>query len=174
MLGQQRETPLMSDECWNWSCDESIPSQRGAGQEIVSTILEQLQTQQWNERDVFGVHLALEEALVNAIIHGNGLDAEKLVQVKCQIGPQRFAIEIRDQGAGFKAADVPDPTDCENIERPCGRGLMLMRSFMTSVEFNEQGNCVSMEKLAACEKDSLDGEPASGNSDDGESSNSDD
>ena len=61
----------MSDECWIWSCDESIPSQRGAGQDIVTTILEQLTVQKWSERDVFSVHLAMEEALVNAIIHGN-------------------------------------------------------------------------------------------------------
>jgi len=136
----------MSDECWIWSCDESIPSQRGAGQQIVATLLEQLQTQEWSERDVFGIHLALEEALVNAIIHGNGLDAEKKVQVKCHIGPESLRVEIRDQGAGFQAEEVPDPTDCENLERPCGRGIMLMRSFMTKVEYNESGNCVSMEK----------------------------
>jgi len=136
----------MADGCWTWSCDESIPSQRGAGQDIVTTILDQLTAQQWSEREVFGVHLALEEALVNAIIHGNGLDAEKYVQVKCQIGPERFSVEIRDQGAGFSSESVPDPTDCENLERPCGRGIMLMRSFMTLVQYNESGNCVLMEK----------------------------
>ena len=163
----------MSDECWNWSCDKSIPSQRGAGQEIVATILEQLQTQQWSERDVFSVHLALEEALVNAIIHGNGLDAEKQVELKCQIGPERFSIEIRDQGAGFQANDVPDPTDCDNLERPCGRGIMLMRSFMTTVEYNEEGNCVSMEKLKVNDGEITDGDAADSDATDGDSTGGD-
>ena len=139
----------MSEDCWIWSYDEAIPSQRGAGQEIVKTVLDQLTAQNWSQQEVFSVHLALEEALVNAIIHGNGLDAEKTVRVKCRLGPERFCIEIRDQGPGFAVQDVPDPTECENLERPCGRGIMLMRSFMTSVAFNAEGNCVVMEKLRA-------------------------
>lgn len=143
----------MSDESWIWSCDESIPSQRGAGQAIVTLVLDQLKSNDWSERDVFGIHLALEEALVNAIIHGNGLDAGKEVLVKCRLDADRLRVEIRDQGTGFQAIDVPDPTDCENIERPCGRGIMLMRSFMTTVEYNDSGNCVSMEKQRSADED---------------------
>ncbi|REJ95252.1 MAG: ATP-binding protein, partial [Planctomycetota bacterium] len=101
----------MSEESSIWSFDESIPSQRGAGQAIVTTVLEQLKAHDWSERDVFGVHLALEEALVNAIIHGNGLDAAKQVDVKCRLDADCFRVEVRDQGSGFQVTDVPDPTD---------------------------------------------------------------
>jgi serine/threonine-protein kinase RsbW len=65
----------------------------------------------------------------------------------CRAGFQKVRIEIEDQGEGFHPADVPDPTADENLERPCGRGIMLMRAFMTSITFNPSGNCVILEKV---------------------------
>ena len=52
---------------------------------------------------------------------------------------------IADEGKGFDPCDVPDPTAPENLERPCGRGIMLMRHYMTTVAYNEHGNVVSVE-----------------------------
>jgi serine/threonine-protein kinase RsbW len=92
------------------------------------------------------VRLALEEALVNAIKHGNGLDPSKSVRVHCDIQTDRVYVEIEDEGPGFAPEDVPDPTLDENIERPSGRGLMLIRSFMNRVDFNDRGNCIRIEK----------------------------
>src|SRR5205814_1974688 len=129
-----------------WAADWQIPSQHGAGKVVEEEILAQLRQQQWGEHDLFGVHLALEEALVNAILHGNGLCQTKQVNVACRLTPERVWIRISDEGRGFCVADVPDPTDPVNLERPCGRGIMLMRSFMSRVEYNVQGNCVEMEK----------------------------
>lgn len=54
---------------------------------------------------------------------------------------------ISDEGPGFDPNDVPDPTDIENLERPCGRGLMLMRHYMTEVNYNSTGNSVRMKKV---------------------------
>ena len=54
---------------------------------------------------------------------------------------------IADEGAGFDPCEVPDPTAPENLERPCGRGIMLMRHYMTTVAYNQRGNVVSMSKL---------------------------
>jgi len=55
-------------------------------------------------------------------------------------------VVIEDEGAGFCLQDVPDPTDDENLEKPCGRGIMLMRAFLSVVEYNERGNQVILEK----------------------------
>jgi serine/threonine-protein kinase RsbW len=84
--------------------------------------------------------------MINAIKHGNHYDAAKSVEISCEIFADRIRIEIQDQGKGFDLSAVPDPTDPDNLESPCGRGIMLMRSFMSRVEFNENGNRVIMEK----------------------------
>ena len=109
-------------------------------------ILTRLSAQSWGQRDIFGVHLALEEALVNAIKHGNGWDASKSVHVCCRLSLRRLLIEIRDEGTGFNPDNVPDCRDPDHLEVPSGRGVLLMRSFMSSVEYNCQGNCVVMTK----------------------------
>ncbi len=124
----------------------TIPSDTAAGQEVQERIIATLEGLNYPPRDVFGVRLALEEALVNAIKHGNRMDPQKTVLVGCQIGEELVRIEIEDQGAGFKLDEVPDPTDDDNLERPCGRGIMLMRNFMCRVDYNDKGNCVIMEK----------------------------
>jgi serine/threonine-protein kinase RsbW len=74
------------------------------------------------------------------------MDRNKKVHVAYHVRPDRFDIKITDEGAGFDPDDVPDPTAVENLERPCGRGLMLMRHYMTQVTFNERGNTVQMSK----------------------------
>jgi serine/threonine-protein kinase RsbW len=107
-----------------------------------------LRANQFSDRDVFGIKLALEEALVNAIKHGNQMDRSKTIRVAYRVLPERFDIHITDEGHGFDPGDVPDPTAVENLERPCGRGLMLMRHYMSDITFNERGNSVSMCKVA--------------------------
>ena len=131
---------------WSWTSERSIESDTALGQQVLDEVLTQLKQHAWDEQDTFGVHLAVEEALVNAIKHGNQSDPEKQVHVVSRVSPTHFYIEIRDEGEGFNPSDVPDPTAEENLESPSGRGLMLMRSFMSRVDFNEVGNCVVMEK----------------------------
>lgn len=123
-----------------------IPSETSAGQELQDKIINQLEQLEFPPRDVFGVRLALEEALVNAIKHGNAMDPGKQVRVECDIDPDFLRVVIEDEGPGFDVTDVPDPTADENLDRPCGRGIMLMRAFMTTVEYNSTGNCVLLEK----------------------------
>ena len=127
--------------------DVVIPSTTDAGQALLERILSLLESSNsFPARDVFGIRLALDEAIVNAIKHGNQFDPDKTVRVNCLIHDGLFRVEIEDQGSGFRLEDVPDPTEDENLERPCGRGIMLMRSFMTHVEFNSLGNKVILEK----------------------------
>ncbi|HXT59100.1 MAG TPA: ATP-binding protein [Pirellulales bacterium] len=136
----------MSDHPWTWRTEQFIPSETGAGQRILEDVLGQLAAQAWAEHEVHGIHLALEEALVNAIRHGNRSDINKRVHVSCKLSASRLWVQIRDEGPGFNPEDVPDPTEPDRLEVPSGRGIMLMRAFMSRVEYNEIGNCVVMEK----------------------------
>jgi serine/threonine-protein kinase RsbW len=98
------------------------------------------------EKDVFGARLALEEAVVNAVRHGNRCDPSKWVTVRYAVGPERVLAEVHDEGSGFDPERVPDPTALENREQPGGRGLLLMRAYATSVHYNAAGNCVTLCK----------------------------
>ncbi len=123
-----------------------IPNNTSAGQSVQERIIQLLEELRYEERDVFGIRLAIEEALVNAIKHGNQMDPNKTVRITCRVATHKVRIEIEDQGEGFQPEEVPDPTADENLERPCGRGIMLMRAFMSSIAFNASGNCVILEK----------------------------
>jgi serine/threonine-protein kinase RsbW len=100
----------------------------------------------YNEDDRFAVRLALEEALVNAMKHGNRMDATRQVRLAYRVSPQQVEIRVTDEGIGFTPEWVPDPTIDENLRRPCGRGIMLMRSYMDKVSYSCAGREVYMIK----------------------------
>jgi serine/threonine-protein kinase RsbW len=75
------------------------------------------------------------------------MDRQKKVAITYVVEAGRFEIQITDEGNGFDPSDIPDPTIAENLERPCGRGLMLMRHYMSQVAFSGRGNCVHMSKV---------------------------
>lgn len=100
----------------------------------------------YDEHSSFAIRLAMEEGLNNAIKHGSCMDADKTIQVEYEVTPQRVEITITDEGDGFDPEAVPDPTHEDNLEKPGGRGLMLMRAFVDTVEFNEVGNSVRLVK----------------------------
>lgn len=100
-----------------------------------------------DEEVVFGLRLSLEEALSNAIRHGNKQDRDKKVRIHYRINPERIDIYVEDEGEGFNPQVVPDPTAEDNLENPCGRGIMLMRAYMNHVEYNAAGNKVHLVKL---------------------------
>jgi len=129
------------------AAEVSIPSDLAEARRVQNLIEEALQAHAYSEHDIFSIKLAVEEALVNAIKHGNQMDPDKRVVVSYKITAQRFEVRITDEGVGFNPADVPDPTADENIERPCGRGLLLIRGFMTEVTYHGCGNSVSMSKV---------------------------
>jgi serine/threonine-protein kinase RsbW len=101
----------------------------------------------FTEEDVFGILLALEEALVNAIKHGNQNDKQKKVTIRWRVTKDEVLFVITDEGKGFNPEDVPNPLEVENLERPCGRGLLLMRHYMTEVEYIPPGNKVRLRKF---------------------------
>lgn len=136
----------MTDDRWIWKGDYVIPSRTDAGRRIIEELTEQLQRDQWASHDIFSVQLAMEEALVNAIKHGNRLDLAKHVRISCRVARDRLRIEVADEGGGFDPATVPNPTEPDHLDSPRGRGIMLMRSFMSRVEYNDAGTSVTLEK----------------------------
>ncbi len=93
----------------------------------------------------FAIRLCLEESIVNAFRHGNRSEPGKVVQFHCKIDHESAEFEIQDEGVGFDPAGVPDPTAEENLEIPSGRGLMLMRAYMSEVEHLAPGNMIRMK-----------------------------
>jgi serine/threonine-protein kinase RsbW len=126
-----------------------IASDPAEARRLQEAIEHLLKAHHFSERDVFCVRLALEEALVNAIKHGNQMDRAKKVRVAYRVDAEHFEVRIRDEGGGFNPGDVPDPVAAENLERPCGRGLLLMRHYMNEVDFVPPGNTVHMKKLCS-------------------------
>jgi serine/threonine-protein kinase RsbW len=124
----------------------TIPSDMAEARRVQAEIEQALHQVRFNEHDIFAIRLALEEALVNAIKHGNQMDPSKTVRVVYHIHADQFEVRITDEGPGFDPADVPDPTAPENLERPCGRGLLLMRHYMTEVVYHDRGRAVHMSK----------------------------
>lgn len=96
---------------------------------------------------IFAIHLSLEEALVNAVKHGNHADPKKNISIHCLITPEKFDISIADEGFGFDPEGIPDPRCNSNLYKSTGRGILLIQSYMDLVEYNSRGNCIHMVKF---------------------------
>jgi serine/threonine-protein kinase RsbW len=130
----------------------TIPSTNIAAAQVQQEIVEAIEQQGYKREVVFAVRLALDEALVNAVKHGNQSNPDKTVQVEFTINDESIMIQVEDQGPGFSPDKLPDPTAEENLPRPNGRGVMLMRAYMTEVDFNERGNRVILTKRRDCQR----------------------
>jgi serine/threonine-protein kinase RsbW len=95
-------------------------------------------------KDIFSVRLVLQEAVSNALRHGNGDDPAKHVDVRYVVSLAEVLAEVQDQGTGFDPDALPNPLAEENLERPCGRGVFLMRIYATWMSFNQPGNRVTL------------------------------
>lgn len=117
-----------------------VPNDLRSVKEPEDFIIGELQRCNYKPDTVFAIKLALEEALTNAVKHGNRNDAGKRVTISAHVDPQVTVVMVRDEGPGFVPQEVPDCTAEENLERPSGRGIMLMHAYMSKVWFNEFGN----------------------------------
>ena len=96
------------------------------------------------KRLLLNFRVGLTEALSNAMLYGNGDDPEKTVRVELRMVSGDLQVEVTDQGAGFDPAGLPDPRTPENLTKPGGRGIFLMRKLMDEVRFNATGNSVTL------------------------------
>jgi len=90
--------------------------------------------------------VALDEAFVNAVKHGNKSDPTKLVRITAELTPKEASFTVEDEGEGFDIREIPDPCDPANLFRTSGRGVLLIYNIMDEVEYNAQGNRVKMVK----------------------------
>ena len=121
-----------------------VKSKPSAITKVCGQILSKLESKGFDKDDIFAVHLALEEAFLNAVKHGNKMDPTKEVKVDYSVALDKIEISVTDEGEGFEPAAVADPRFGESLFKPGGRGLLLMRSYMDIVKFNEKGNSMYM------------------------------
>src|SRR6185295_3359048 len=93
--------------------------------------------------------VALDEAFVNAVKHGNKYDPDKLIRVTADVSPAEARFTIEDEGEGFDVNNIPDPLDPENLFKTSGRGVLFIHNIMDEVTYNERGNRLTMVKKAA-------------------------
>ena len=90
--------------------------------------------------------VALDEAFVNAVKHGNRFDINKLVRIKAEVSKQEARFTIEDEGEGFDVKNIPDPLDPENLFKTSGRGVLFIYNIMDEVKYNDRGNRLTMVK----------------------------
>jgi serine/threonine-protein kinase RsbW len=123
-----------------------LPTELERIREPQHEVLARMRDLGYDEDHRFAVRLALEEALVNAMKHGNKMDPSRCVRVEYRVLPAQVEIRVADEGEGFDPGRVPDPTCDENLAKPCGRGIMLMRCYMDEVAYAGNGREVHMVK----------------------------
>jgi len=130
----------------NWCLQKVIPSEPLEACELIRNVIERLEKENWGDDALFAVHMALEEAVMNAIKHGNRRDVAKKVHIEVDCNCNKLEMTVRDEGAGFSPDQLPDPTDDANVEIASGRGVLLMKEFMDEISYNATGNEVRMVK----------------------------
>ncbi|MGH9856761.1 MAG: ATP-binding protein [Acidobacteriota bacterium] len=125
-----------------------FPSTSEKAQTTLTIIMDEVEKLHQDGSFQLAVRMGLEEALANAVKHGNQRDSSKKVRVHAIVTPDLVQLEIEDEGIGFDPNSVPDPTLPENLEKPSGRGIWLMRHYMDHVQFNNLGNKVELSKFA--------------------------
>jgi serine/threonine-protein kinase RsbW len=110
-----------------------------------NAVVESMDRHGYSKASRFAVRLALAEAIANAFKHGHkGLPPSTSIGFSFEVADDRVLVVVEDQGPGFKPEDIPDPTLDENIEKASGRGLMLIKAYITHVAHNAKGNRLEM------------------------------
>ncbi|MEZ6135690.1 MAG: ATP-binding protein [Pirellulaceae bacterium] len=139
----------MAEAAWSWHLCERIPSSKDAGHAAIEKLLAAMEHAGWDGRDFFHVQMAVEEAVVNAITHGNHEADDKSVELDFKVSASTVYLRIKDEGSGFCPSKLPDPRDEDHLECTNGRGVLLIRELMTDVHYNQIGNQVVMTKRRA-------------------------
>lgn len=130
-----------------------IPNDSKSLKEVSKELINHLKTMNVIEEIIFDVHVAFEEALRNAMVHGNKSQKDKMVMVQSDISDGKVIISVEDEGNGFDPGKLPDCTIGENLLKESGRGVYLMRHLMDKVSYELGGRKVIMEKKLIMTKD---------------------
>ncbi len=123
-----------------------IPSDFAQSRRVQDSIFAAVAEKNWPEDDIFGLRMAMEEAMVNAIKHGNQLNPGKSVTVDATVTAAGVEVSILDQGPGFDRSSVPDPTLEENLLKPSGRGILMIESYTDRAKWTEAGRRLTLTK----------------------------
>ena len=112
---------------------------------IIEKAIDDLKSEFDIHEDSYGnILVAVTEAVNNAIQHGNRNNPDKTVDITYEVDGDRVIFVVKDQGEGFDYYNLPDPTAPENLEKPTGRGVFLMKHLADQVIFSENGRVVEM------------------------------
>ena len=112
---------------------------------LVEQLVDEVCEQNKVNEDYYGnILIAITEAVNNAIVHGNQNNPDKKIKINVESVQPGLKFQISDEGTGFDFDDLPDPTDPENLDKPNGRGVFLMRHLADEVEFYEKGQTVEL------------------------------
>jgi serine/threonine-protein kinase RsbW len=138
--GRRASGSLLEIDAW-------IPSETKAISPLVDRLMRLIEGSRCVPGEESAVELAFREAVNNAVVHGNRMDAHRLVQIRCrcEVG-KGVSIIVRDQGQGFDPNAVPDSLAVNNLEAEHGRGIYLMKMAMDTVSFERGGTEVHMWK----------------------------
>jgi serine/threonine-protein kinase RsbW len=113
---------------------------------IVENLIDEISIDLNLVADIYGnVLIAVIEAVTNAIVHGNKNEASKLVRISFFDDSNYLTVRVEDQGPGFDFDDIPDPTKPDNVEKPDGRGVFLMRHLADEIVFDRGGSIVQLK-----------------------------
>ncbi|MBN1491877.1 MAG: ATP-binding protein [Phycisphaerae bacterium] len=135
--GEKRDTAMV---------EVVISTDLRAARAAEERILRAVEAHGYRREATFAIRLSLEEAITNAVKHGNGNDRSKHVRLRYHITDKEAVIYVADEGPGFNPGTVPDPTTPPRLSLPSGRGIMLMRAYLDEVRYNRKGNEVCLVK----------------------------
>jgi len=123
-----------------------VPSETRHIRKISSRILGALSSYVLDEGKIFDIRLCIEEAVRNAMVHGNRSDKSREVKVTYWISDDRLTIEVEDKGEGFDHSELADPTIDPHLLKNSGRGVYLIKKLMDRADYNDAGNKLTMVK----------------------------
>ena len=123
-----------------------IPSEIKNIRKVSARIMEGLAQYELGEDSLFDIRLCIEEAVRNAIVHGNRLNKKLRVKIDYWVDDEKLNVEVEDEGLGFDPLKIPDPKKNSNMLKESGRGVFLIKRLMDKVDFNQKGNKIRMEK----------------------------
>jgi serine/threonine-protein kinase RsbW len=131
---------------WREKIEFELPSAISPMHSILNYLLQRVTKMGVVCPEKSNVFVALDEAFVNAVKHGNRFDYEKLVRITAEVSSKEARFTVEDEGEGFDVAQIPDPLDPANLFKTSGRGVLLMYNIMDEVKYNERGNRLELVK----------------------------
>lgn len=131
---------------WREKIEFEIPSLISLMHGVLDYLMRRVEKSGVVKSENSNLFIALDEAFVNAVKHGNKFDTTKLVRITAEVSTKEARFTVEDEGEGFNVAEIPDPTNVENLFKTSGRGVLIIHNVMDEVHYNERGNRLEMIK----------------------------